>query len=336
MIISSQFIRSQAARAGFSLCGIARARTLDERGEALDRWLDAGMESGMEYMRRNRDKRLDPRAMVDGARTVVVCAVNYKNAAWRQTAVPRISSHSYMPDYHGVIKEMLGQVLAAVRAEYPDVNGRCFCDTAPVLEKAWAVEAGLGWVGKNSLLLTPGFGSFVLLGEVILDAECDAHDAPFAADRCGSCTRCVDACPNGAIVSPRVVDTRRCISRLTLEHMRTPAGAASQRAVTPLCPDGGSHPNRARAISAQAPKSTPPPPGLHGWLAGCDECQSCCPYNQRTPLCTDPRLAPVIAPATATPEFWRTLTEERFDRLFSVTPLARRGYGALKELIDRD
>lgn len=320
MIVSSGFIRKSAMQAGFSLCGIARARVLTERGDALDRWLDAGMDSGMEYMRRNRDKRLDPCAVVAGARTVVVCAVNYKNEAWRQSVVPRIASYAYAPDYHTTVKEMLFRVSAALRGEYPGVGGRCFSDTAPVLEKAWAVEAGLGWIGKNSLLVTPEYGSFVLLGELIIDAECDAYDAPLAADRCGSCTRCIDACPNGAIVSPRVIDTRRCISRMTLERGAHDAADASGA-------------QSARDGCEPADTESGRMPVLHGWLAGCDECQCCCPYNWRTPLHSDPRFAPVIPPATATADFWRTLTEEEFHRLFSNTVLARRGYRELKSNI---
>ncbi len=293
-MISAEKIRRIARAEGFSLCGIARAEVLTEHEGPLHRWLDEGMDGGMEYMRRAPGKRLDPGALVDGARTVVVCAVNYKNAAWNQNETPRIASYAYLRDYHVTIKTMLQSVLV----QLSEARGRAFCDTAPILEKAWAVRAGLGWTGKNSLLVTPDYGSFVLLGLLVLDAECDAYDTP-VADRCGTCTRCIDACPVRAITEPHVIDARRCIARLTLERQ---SGA-----------EQGTDENQKRT---------------HPWLAGCDECQSCCPYNVDTPLATDPRFAPVI-PAPAPGDFWRNLTREQFDNLLSETPLARRGYDSL-------
>lgn len=295
--LSSEFIRETAFDAGFSLCGMARSRRLSERADAFDRWLEAGMDSGMEYMRRNRDKRVDPTLLVEGSRTVVVCAVNYKNRAWDQTGrTPKIASYAYAPDYHTTIKQMLAVMLARINERYPGVSGRCFSDTAPLFEKSWAAEAGLGWIGKNSLLVTPRFGSFVLLGELVLDAECDHYDEPYVEDGCGGCRRCMETCPNGAITAARVLDTGRCIARLTNERM-----------------------------SEIAPVGL-----LHGWLAGCDECQSCCPYNRSTPMFTNPDFTPVINPADTTPEFWRSLTEDDFLRIFGKTPLKRTGFRAIK------
>lgn len=261
------------------------------------------MDSGMEYMRRNREKRLDPGTLVEGAQTVIVCAVNYKNPAWEQAGrTMKIASYSYAPDYHTLIKGMLGTMFEGLAAEYPGVRGRSFCDTAPVLEKAWAVEAGLGWMGKNSLLITPQYGSFVLLGELVIDAECDVYDRPYAGDGCGSCTRCIDICPGGAIRSPRVVDTGRCIARLLNERM------AEGMAILP------------ETI-------------LHGWLQGCDECQSCCPHNHKTPFYANPAFAPVIDPALTTPEFWSALSESEFHRIFGGTPLARTGFEVIKSRV---
>lgn len=304
-MISAEKIRRIAHAEGFSLCGIARAEVLAEHEKPLMRWLEEGMDGGMEYMRRAPVKRLNPEALVDGARTIIICAVNYKNAAWNQTESPRIASYAYLRDYHITIKAMLHNVLVQI----PEARGRAFCDTAPILEKAWAVRAGLGWVGKNSLLITPEYGSFVLLGVLVLDAECDSYDAPVAG-RCGTCTRCIDACPAQAIVEPHVIDARKCIARLTLEKK----SAAEQ--------------GRERVS-----RESSPPLGGGGvltrpWLAGCDECQSCCPYNIGTPFAADPRLLPLI-PAPAPASFWRNLTREQFDNLLSQTPLARRGYDEL-------
>lgn len=293
-----------AEKEGFSLCGIARSRPLDHHAGHLQRWLSQGLESGLEYMRRNSVKRSDPGALVENARTVVVCAVNYKNTAWDQTArgvSPRIASYIYAPDYHTTVKSMLHALLGRIGEEYPQASGRCFCDTAPILEKAWAVEAGLGWTGRNSLLITPSHGSFVFLGEIVLDMECDEYDTPYTGNGCGSCMICMDACPNRAIVSPRVIDTGRCISRLTLERM--PQGC------------------------------TPRAGELHGWIAGCDQCQSCCPHNRHTPLANDPRFMPVVSPSQTTPEFWAKLTREEFDRHFSSTTLVRVGFDGLRSRI---
>lgn len=303
-MISYGFIKRAAFRAGFDLCGIARSRPLGEQTPRLEWWLGCGFDSGLEYMRRNVAKRTDPAALVAGAQTVVVCAVNYKNRAWDQTANrgPKIASYAYAPDYHDTIRAMLRQVFDAVCAEYPEVGGRCFVDTAPILEKAWAEEAGLGWRGRNSLIVTPQFGSFVLLGEIVFDAPCDDCDRPVAENGCGSCTLCVDSCPNGAITPDRMIDTSRCISRMTIERM-----------------------------SADAPVT---PDGLHGWIFGCDECQTCCPRNAQTPLYTNPAFTPVVDPVCADAAFWRGLSREDFDRIFALTPLARTGYDLLRSRIE--
>jgi epoxyqueuosine reductase len=277
---------------------------LGEQAERLDQWLAAGMDSGMEYMRRNMAKRLDPCVLVDGAKTVVVCAVNYKNMAWDQRGQGmKIASYSYAPDYHVRIKRMLNVVLECISREYPGVKGRLFCDTAPLLEKSWAVEAGLGWIGKNSLLVTSQYGSFVLLGEIVINAECDVYDEPYVdEDDCGSCTRCMEVCPGEAIVAPRTIDTRRCIARLLNERM---------------------------------PEGVEMPQGMqHGWLHGCDECQSCCPHNQNTPYCDNPAFAPVADISLITDEFWRALSESDFYRIFGNTSLTRTGFEAIKSRID--
>jgi epoxyqueuosine reductase len=276
------------------MCGIAPAGRLDTLAAPFDRWLARGYDSGMEYMRRNTDKRLDPTTLVEGAKTVVVCAVNYKNSAWeynKTAAAPKIASYAYAPDYHDTIKRMLQSVLDALRIRYPELQGRCFTDTAPIFEKAWAVEAGLGWIGRNSLLITHEYGSSLLLGELLLDAVADAYDEPFTGDGCGDCHACVDACPCGAITEERVLDTGKCISRLTIE--RLPDGAKLDRE------------------------------GLHGWIFGCDECQYACPYNADTPQYANAQFKPVIEPSQVTESFWSALDGATFDRLFGRTPLKR-------------
>ncbi len=301
MAVSSEFIRHVTQEAGFPLCGIARCRRLTEREEPFNRWLAAGYDGPLDYMRRHAERRLDPTALVPGAQTVIVCIVPYKNTAWDQTTrsvSPKIASYAYAPDYHDTIRSMLHVVLARIREQYPGTAGRCFVDTAPLLEKAWAMEAGLGWTGRNSLLVTPQFGSFVLLGEVVIDAAAECYDTPFAGERCGNCTACLDSCPVHAIRAPRVIDATRCIACRTIEKQKQGLPA-----------DGT---------------------GLHGWLFGCDECQSCCPHNARTPMHTLPAFDPVIDPALTTREFWEELDETEFNRIFSHTPLARAGFAAIK------
>ncbi len=302
-MLDSEYIKQTAKACGFSLCGVARCRPLDERKKFFDQWFAQGYDASLEYLRRHMDKRLDPSLLVEGAKTIVVCAVHYKNSAWNQPLerIPKIASYAYARDYHKTIKEMLFALLARIRERYGNVGGRCFTDTAPLLEKAWATEAGLGWIGKNSLLITPQYGSFILLGELVLDAEADCYDTPCRENRCGNCTACIDHCPAGAIRAPHIIDARRCISRLTIE--RLPEEEASDR-----------H-------------------NLHGWIFGCDVCQSCCPHNARSPLHTLRTFDPVLDPAETTAAFWQNLTEEEFQRLFGETPLLRAGYHRIKTLL---
>ncbi len=299
-MISSQKIKRFVAEAGFDLCGIARARHLGEQATRLSEWLDKGYDSGLSYMHRNVDKRLDPALLYEGAESVIVCAANYKNESWDQQSSinPRISSYAITQDYHTSLKDGLNIVLARLKEEYPDLRGRCFTDSAPVLEKSWAIETGLGWRGKNSLIVTPRYGSFIFLGEIIIDAEADIYDHPFTDDFCGTCTACMDACPNKAIVRPYVIDTSRCISRLTTE--RLPEGETTAT-------------------------------GTHGWIFGCDICQSVCPHNRRTPHTDNPVFKPFLKPADCGKEFWDNLDRIEFDNLCGTTPMARTGFENIKK-----
>lgn len=302
-MIASGTIYSAAAEAGFDLCGIAPYRVLSEHAARFGGWLAAEYHSGMEYMVRNAGKRTDPAKLVENARTVVVCAVNYKNDAWERHHLQesgKVASYAFAPDYHPRIKKMLAEMLYGLQAAHPQLRGRCFTDTAPILEKAWAVEAGLGWTGKNSLLITPEFGSTILLGELVLDMPADKYDSPFTGERCGDCIRCAEACPNSAILPGRHLDTGKCISRITIEK---------------LSGENGGRQNTA---------------GTHGWIFGCDVCQSCCPFNARTPRYANPEFAPVVNPEVCTPAYWETLTEKEFDGTFGSTPLRRTGFHTIK------
>ena len=242
----------------------------------------------------------DPQRLVEGARTAVVCAVAYKSCfseGYPADCRTKVASYACNKDYHTTLREMLRQLFEALRAENPRLEGRAFVDTAPLAEKQLAVEAGLGWIGRQSLLVTPQYGSFVVLGELLLSDEVDAYDQPFAENRCGSCRACMEHCPTGALVAPHTVDTRRCISCHTVE--RSPESAVD----------------------------------LHGWIFGCDACQSCCPYNRQAPYHTHPAFDPLFDPASVTPEAWLAMSESEFAERFGETPLTRSGLARIQRLV---
>ncbi len=283
-------IKKLAVSAGFDLCGVCRCRRLSQNEVWFDDWLRSGYQSTLGYMERNVAKRFDPRLLVDGAQTVVVCAVAYKNPISRGYPADhraKVASYACAADYHTTLRAMLQGLFESLRASCPDLSGRVFVDSAPVAEKQWAVEAGLGWIGRQSLLVTPQFGTFVTLGELILTAEVDRVDSPLEGVGCGACHRCVEQCPAAAITDRRMIDTRRCISCRTIE----------------------------RVSESDA--------DLHGWIFGCDECQSCCPYNQRAPEHTHPAFDPLFDPRTMDLAAWQSLDEPTFAHRFGSTPLKR-------------
>lgn len=300
-MISYKKIISLASQVGFDLCGVARPRFFERNSSAYESWLAAGYDSSLEYMRRNLDKRFDVSALVEGAQSVVVCAVSYKsdiNSFYTPTTECKVASYACCKDYHKTIKKMLLQMLKQLQTEYPELQGRAFVDTAPLLEKQMAVEAGLGWIGRQSLLVTPRFGSYVLLGELVLNHESDFYDKPYEGVGCGECRRCREACPTGALVGDMVVDTSRCISCHTIEAEPT------------------------REID------------LSGWIFGCDECQMCCPYNKRAESSRNPAFSPLFDPLQIAPEEWLSMSEEEFAGRFSATPLKRSGLERIKRNIE--
>ena len=293
-------IKRAAAEAGFDLCGIAPYRHL-AAGEARFReWLAGGYQSSLAYLERNTEKRFDPRRLVDEARTAVVCAVGYKNRlsdgypAGHRT---QIASYACAEDYHVLIRKMLVRVFETLQAASPGLRGRVFVDTAPLAEKLLAVEAGLGWIGRQSLVVTPQLGSFILLGELILTEEADRYDTPFAGSRCGTCRACVESCPTGAVMPGRGIDTSRCISCHTIE--REPA----------------------RRID------------LGGWIFGCDACQSCCPWNRRAPQHRNRAFDPLFDPQAMDAAAWQALDETGFEALCGRTPLTRSGLERIRSNI---
>ncbi|HIY46643.1 MAG TPA: tRNA epoxyqueuosine(34) reductase QueG [Candidatus Alistipes faecigallinarum] len=291
-MLDQRNIKRLAAQAGFDLCGVAPCRHLAANEARFRRWLGQGYQSSLAYLERHTEKRFDPARLVEGARTAVVCAVAYKNRTsdgYPATCRTKIASYACTTDYHTTIRNMLRGMLQALKAAYPGLEGRAFVDTAPLAEKQLAVEAGLGWIGRQSLLVTPQFGSFVLLGELLLNDETDAYDTPFEGSRCGSCRACIEHCPTGAILDERMIDTGRCIACHTIERE----------------PDTGID--------------------LDGWIFGCDACQSCCPYNRRAPQHRNPAFDTLFDPAELDAEAWRALDERQFTDCFGTTPLTRSG-----------
>ena len=215
--VYSKLIKTEAKNLGFMFCGIAKAEFLETEAPRLEQWLEKNMHGEMRYMENHFDKRLDPRLLVDGARSVISLGLNYYSEYQQADPLaPKISKYAYGVDYHQVIKDKLKQLLEIINEKIGEVGGRAFVDSAPVLDKAWAKKAGLGWTGKNSNLINKKAGSFFFLAELIIDLDLE-YDIEPTADHCGSCTRCIDACPTEAIVAPYIVDGSRCISYLTIE-----------------------------------------------------------------------------------------------------------------------
>ena len=299
-MITTSLIKKIALEVGFDLCGVTPCQHLKENETRFFEWLDNGYNSNLDYMSRNLDKRFDTRKLVEGAHTVIVCAVSYKNhisEGYPADFKTKIASYACTTDYHTTIKEMLRRITTRLTEIEPNLKGRMFVDTAPLLEKQHAVEAGLGWIGRQSLLITPRFGSYVLLGELVINQELDEYDEPFAGSRCGRCNNCIDSCPTGAIVAPKVIDTRRCISCHTIE-----------------CASEVEHP-------------------LDGWIFGCVMCQSCCPHNHKAPMHTSPLFDPTFDPQSISTQEWLSMSEQEFNTTFSKSPLKRSGLERIKSNI---
>ncbi|MCB9046649.1 MAG: tRNA epoxyqueuosine(34) reductase QueG [Chitinophagales bacterium] len=284
-------IRAEAQRLGFDACGIARAEFLEDDARRLEEWLNKGYHGTMHYMERYFDLRTDPRKLVPGAKSVITLLLNYYPEQEQQPHAPKIAKYAWGKDYHFVIKDKLHQLLHYIRENIGEVDGRGFVDSAPVLERTWAQRTGLGWIGKNGNLLTKQSGSFFFIATLISDLQLD-YDAPFATDHCGTCTRCIDACPTDAIVSPTVVDGSKCISYFTIEL---------KEALIP---------------SEYHDK-------MEGWMFGCDICQDVCPWNRFSKPNHEPEFTPIPEILDLSVAEWQAMTEETFRKLFKTSPLAR-------------
>lgn len=294
---NSKFIKDEARRLGFMFCGIAKAEFLEDEAPRLEEWLQKGYHGKMSYMENYFDKRLDPRKLVEGARSVISLGLNYfTDQPQADPLAPRLSKYAYGRDYHHVIKDKLKELLTSISDRVGQVSGRAFVDSAPVLDRAWAKRSGLGWVGKNANLINKNSGSFFFLAELIIDLELE-YDLPAAKDYCGTCTRCLDACPTQAIVSPGVVDGSRCISYLTIElKEELPAEFKGQ---------------------------------MDNWMFGCDVCQDVCPWNRFSRPHQEPDFEPHPDLLQLKKEDWDEITEEVFQKVFKGSAVKRTKYSGL-------
>ena len=297
---NAKLIKDEAKRLGFLSCGISKAQFLEIEAPRLENWLNKNQHGTMQYMENNFDKRLDPTLLVDGAKSVVSLLLNYYPTEISDDATYKISKYAYGQDYHLVIKEKLAALQHFISTEIGAVTGRAFVDSAPVLDKAWAAKSGLGWIGKNSNLITQKVGSFYFIAELIIDLEL-AEDYP-TTDHCGSCTACIDACPTAAIVAPYQVDGSKCISYFTIELKEN----------IPLDMKGK----------------------FDDWIFGCDICQDVCPWNRFSKPHNEPLFAPHPDLLSMSKNDWKEITNEVFQKTFKNSAIKRTKFEGLKRNID--
>ncbi|MFL9843113.1 tRNA epoxyqueuosine(34) reductase QueG [Flavobacterium rhizosphaerae] len=296
----SGFIKAEAKRLGFLSCGISKAGFLEEEAPRLEKWLTESRHGQMQYMENHFDKRLNPTLLVDGAKSVISLLLNYYPEQQQITDTYKISKYAYGQDYHFVIKEKLKELLNSINDNIGEVGGRAFVDSAPVLDKAWAAKSGLGWIGKNSNLLSKQVGSFFFIAELIVDIELE-YDHP-VADHCGSCTACIDACPTQAIIQPYVVDGSKCISYFTIELK-------------------DNIPQEMKGSFAD-------------WAFGCDVCQDVCPWNRFSKPHTEPLFDANPEMLAMSKKDWQEITEETFRAVFKKSAVKRTKFAGLKRNID--
>ncbi|MGO3707371.1 MAG: tRNA epoxyqueuosine(34) reductase QueG [Mesonia hippocampi] len=296
----TSIIKAEAKRLGFLSCGVSKAGFLEEEAPRLEKWLSNNMHGKMQYMENHFDKRLDPTKLVEGAKSVVSLLYNYYPENTQNDTSYKLSKYAYGQDYHFVIKDKLKEIMHTLQQEIGEVGGRLFVDSAPVLDKAWAKKSGLGWVGKNTNLLSKKTGSFFFIAELILDIPLE-YDTP-VTDHCGTCTACIDACPTQAIVEPYVVDGSKCISYFTIE------------------------------LKEEIPHSERGK--FDDWMFGCDVCQDVCPWNRFSKPHSEPLFNPHPDLLNMTKSDWEELTQEAFGKIFKKSAVKRTKFSGLTRNID--
>ncbi len=293
-------IKEEAKRLGFSFCGVSKADFLEKEASRLEKWLNEKNHGEMSYMENHFDKRLDPRLLVPDSKSVVSLLFNYYSDKKQiDPEAPKISKYAYGQDYHWVLKDRLKSLMHFIRDEIGEVGGRAFVDSAPVMERAWAAKSGLGWIGKHSLLLNKGAGSFFFLAELIIDLELEV-DSP-VTDHCGDCTACIDACPTDAIPTPYVVDGSKCISYFTIE------------------------------LKDEIPNDVKGK--FENWMFGCDICQDVCPWNRFSKQHNEPLFEPSQALLDMRKSEWEEISEAVFKKVFKDSPVKRTKFQGLKRNI---
>ena len=297
---NTAFIKSEAIRLGFMSCGISKAEFLETEAPRLEHWLNTNQHGQMSYMENYFDKRLDPTKLVEGSKSVISLLLNYFPQQHQIKDTFKISKYAYGQDYHFVIKDKLKELLSSIQENIGEISGRAFVDSAPVLDKAWAAKSGLGWIGKNSNLITKQIGSFYFIAELIVDLELD-YDFP-TTDHCGSCTACIDACPTNAIETPYIVNGSKCISYFTIELKEN--------------------------IPTEF-KDT-----FEDWIFGCDICQDVCPWNKFSKPHSEPLLNSTPKLLSMSKKDWQEITEETFQTIFKNSPIKRTKFSGIKNNID--
>ena len=311
----SAWIVDEARRMGFEACGIAKATRLEEDSALVEQWIEGGHEGTMGYLTRNREKRYDPRLLAEGTKSIVTVLCNYFPKQRLGGNRFKIAKYAYGTDYHEVLKRKMRELLGHLEKHLGKMEGaRVFVDSAPVLDRAWAVRCGLGFIGKNTMLIHPkqnearqsphrptSGGSFFFIGHLFLPLELE-ETGQVISNRCGRCTKCLDACPTGALEAPFHIDARKCVSYLTIEHRDGLGGLDPKR--------------------------------FQGWMYGCDICQDACPYNRFALPHNEPAFQPSAALLSMREEDWKQLKPDDFERLFEHSAVQRAGYEGLKRNID--
>ncbi|MFT3935453.1 MAG: tRNA epoxyqueuosine(34) reductase QueG [Chitinophagaceae bacterium] len=295
---NSHFIKQTATQLGFDYCGIAKAQRLDDDARRLEQWLNKGYQGSMQYMENHFELRIDPTRLLPGAKSVITLLMNYYPSAHQQPEAPKIAKYAFGKDYHEVIREKLNHFIDLIKTQVGHINGRGFVDSAPVLERTWAQRSGLGWIGKNGNLINKKKGSFFFIATLITDLELE-YDDPIVKDYCGSCTRCIEACPTDAILDNKTIDGSRCISYFTIElkDQLIPENMKSK---------------------------------FGDWMFGCDVCQDVCPWNRFSKPTSENSFTPLTEILNFSLSDWEELTEESFKKIFRHSPLKRSKFAGIK------